>query len=405
MYPIHDIRNDFPILSQKIHSHNFIYLDSAATTQKPQCVIDAVVDMYSKYNSNIHRGIHSLSQKSTELYENAREIVQHFIHAPHKNEIIFTKGATESINLVASSFGKTYLTEGDEIIVSAMEHHSNLVPWQIICEKKQAVLKYIPFFENGELDIEAFERLLSKKTKFVSIIHISNSLGTVNPIKRIIEKAHAYNVPVLVDGSQSIQHEPIDVQDLGCDFFVFSGHKIYAPNGIGVLWGKEAWLEKLPPYQSGGDMIETVTLEKTIYNDIPFKFEAGTSNYVAAHALGVALNYMQKIGMQAVMLHENNLMKHATHALEAIDEIRIIGTASQKAGAISFLLQGAHPADVGMILDKRGIAIRTGTHCTEPVMQFYGIPGTARISFGMYNTIQEIDECVAVLHKIVQMFA
>ena len=404
MFDIHSIRKDFPILHQKIHNYPFIYFDSAATTQKPQIVIDAIVDSYSKTNSNIHRGIHTLSQISTDLYEQARKKVQQFINAPKDSEIIFTKGVTESINLVAFSFGEAFLKPGDEIIVSAMEHHSNLVPWQMVCERKQAKLRFIPFNNDGVLDIEAFKSLLNEKTKLVSIVHVSNSLGTINPIKEIIDIAHSYNVPVLIDGAQSVQHIPIDVQALDCDFFAFSGHKLYAPTGIGVLWGKEKWLEKLPPYQGGGDMIETVTLEKTIYNKLPFKFEAGTSNYVGAHALGVALDYIQNIGIQNIAEHEHSLMLYATQKLQQIEEIKIYGNAPEKAGAISFLVAGAHPADIGMILDKKGIAIRTGTHCTEPVMQFYNIPGTARISFGMYNSIEEIDACMEIVTKVSRMF-
>jgi len=404
MYNIQSIRNDFPILHQKIHNHDFIYFDSAATTQKPQQVIDAIVQTYSKTNSNIHRGIHTLSQVSTDLYEQARKKVQNFIHASKAEEIIFTKGVTESINLVAYSFGETFLKPGDEIIISAMEHHSNLVPWQMVCERKQAVLKFIPFNVDGILDLEWLQQSISEKTKLVSIVHVSNSLGTINPIKQIIDIAHSYNVPVCVDGAQSIQHTPINVQELDCDFFAFSGHKMYAPTGIGVLWGKESWLEQMLPYQGGGDMIETVTLEKTIYNSLPFKFEAGTSNYVGAHALGVAIDYIEKIGIASIQHHEQSLLMHATNKLLTIEGLTIIGNAPHKAGAISFTVQGAHPADVGLILDKKGIAIRTGTHCTEPIMQFYGIPGTARISFGMYNTIEEIDICCDILQKVTRMF-
>ncbi|HON52737.1 MAG TPA: cysteine desulfurase [Bacteroidales bacterium] len=404
MYNIQSIRNDFPILHQKIHNHDFIYFDSAATTQKPQQVIDAIVQSYSKTNSNIHRGIHTLSQVSTDLYEQARKKVQNFIHAPKAEEIIFTKGVTESINLVAYSFGETFVKPGDEIIISAMEHHSNLVPWQMVCERKQAVLKFIPFNVDGILDLEWLQQSISEKTKLVSIVHVSNSLGTINPIKQIIDIAHSYNVPVCVDGAQSIQHTPINVQELDCDFFAFSGHKMYAPTGIGVLWGKESWLEQMLPYQGGGDMIETVTLEKTIYNSLPFKFEAGTSNYVGAHALGVAIDYIEKIGIASIQHHEQSLLMHATNKLQTIEGLTIIGNAPHKAGAISFTVQGAHPADVGLILDKKGIAIRTGTHCTEPIMQFYGIPGTARISFGMYNTIEEIDICCDILQKVTRMF-
>lgn len=404
MFNIDSIRNDFPILHQKIHNHDFIYFDSAATTQKPQQVIDAIVHAYSKTNSNIHRGIHTLSQISTDMYEQARKKVQSYIHAAKSEEIIFTKGVTESINLVAYSFGEAFISQGDEIIISAMEHHSNLVPWQMLCERKQAILRFIPFNSDGVLDIESFKNSFSDKTKLVSVVHISNSLGTINPIKQIIEIAHSHGVPVCIDGAQSVQHTPIDVQDLDCDFFAFSGHKMYAPTGIGVLWGKESWLEKMPPYQGGGDMIETVTLEKTTYNTLPFKFEAGTSNYVGAHALGIAIDYIQSIGIEAIQNHEHALLLHATDLLKTIEGITIIGNSPHKAGAISFIVQGAHPADVGLILDKKGIAIRTGTHCTEPVMHYFGIPGTARMSFGMYNTINEIDTCCEILQKVTRMF-
>ncbi|OQA97631.1 MAG: Cysteine desulfurase [Bacteroidetes bacterium ADurb.Bin217] len=404
MYNINSIRNDFPILHQKIHNHDLVYFDNAATTQKPQQVIDAIVHSYTKTNSNIHRGIHTLSQLSTNMYEKARKQVQQFIHAPKSEEIIFTKGVTESINLIAHSFGEAFIKAGDEIIISAMEHHSNMVPWHMLCERKQATLRFIPFNSDGVLDIEAFKNSISEKTKLVSIVHISNSLGTVNPISEIIEIAHSHGIPVCIDGAQSIQHTPIDVQALDCDFFVFSGHKMYAPTGIGVLWGKESWLEKMPPYQGGGDMIETVTLEKITYNTLPFKFEAGTSNYVGAHALGVAIDYIQHIGIQHIETHEHSLMEYATSKLQNIEGLSIIGNAPKKAGAISFKVQGAHPADIGQILDKKGIAIRTGTHCTEPVMQFFNIPGTARMSFGMYNTISEIDYCCDVLNKVTRMF-
>lgn len=404
MFDVQSIRNDFPILSQKVNNHDLVYFDNGATTQKPQVVIDAIVDAYTKTNSNIHRGIHTLSQISTTLYEQARKTVQTFINAPHDHEIIFTKGVTESLNLVAQSFSEAFLNEGDEVIVSAMEHHSNLVPWQIVCERKKAVLKFIPFNHDGVLDVEAYKNLFTEKTKFVSVVHVSNTLGTVNPIKTLIDIAHEHNVPIMIDGAQSIQHCPIDVQALDCDFFAFSGHKIYAPTGIGVLWGKEKWLNQLPPYQGGGDMIKTVTLEKTIYNDLPFKFEAGTTNYVGAHALGVALQYIMNIGIENVQKHEWELMRYATEKLQQIPQVKIIGNAPEKAGAISFEVDGAHPADIGMILDKQGIAIRTGTHCTEPIMRFYGIQGTARMSFGMYNTKEEIDFFVKILAKVALMF-
>lgn len=404
MYDVQSIRNDFPILRQKVNNHDLVYFDNAATTQKPQVVIDSIVDAYTTTNSNIHRGIHTLSQKSTLLYEQARQMVQTFINAPHDYEVIFTKGVTESLNLVAQTFGESFLNEGDEVIVSAMEHHSNLVPWQIVCERKKVVLKFIPFNFDGVLDIESYKNLFTEKTKFVSVVHVSNTLGTVNPIKELIAIAHEHNVPIMIDGAQSIQHCPIDVQELDCDFFAFSGHKIYAPTGTGVLWGKEKWLEKLPPYQGGGDMIKTVTLEKTIYNDLPFKFEAGTTNYVGAHALGVALQYIMNIGIENIQKHESELMHYATEKLQQIPQVKIIGNALQKAGAISFEVDGAHPADIGMILDKQGIAIRTGTHCTEPIMRFYGIQGTARLSFGMYNTKEEIDYFAKILSRVALMF-
>ena len=404
MFDVQSIRKDFPILTQKVNNHDLIYFDNAATTQKPQVVIDAIVDAYTKTNSNIHRGIHTLSQISTTLYEQARQMVQTFINAPHDYEIIFTKGVTESLNLVAQTFGEAFLHEGDEVIVSAMEHHSNLVPWQMVCERKKAVLKFIPFNHDGVLDVEAYKNLFSEKTKFVSVVHVSNTLGTVNPIKELIDIAHSHNVPIMIDGAQSVQHVPIDVQALDCDFFAFSGHKIYAPTGTGVLWGKEKWLEKLPPYQGGGDMIKTVTLEKTIYNTLPFKFEAGTTNYVGAHALGVALKYLMNIGLENIQQHEKELMQYATEKLSAIPQVSIIGNAPHKAGAISFEVAGAHCSDIGMILDKQGIAIRTGTHCTEPIMQFYGVPGTARLSFAMYNTKEEIDYFAKVLSTIALMF-
>ncbi|MDR1761335.1 MAG: cysteine desulfurase [Bacteroidales bacterium] len=404
MISIQSIRNDFPILTQRIHNNPLVYLDNAATTQKPQIVINTIVDSYTRTNSNIHRGIHTLSQLSTDLYEQARERVRNFINAPLSREVIFTKGVTESINLLAWSFGEKYIHEGDEIIVSAMEHHSNLIPWQMLCERKNAKLRFIPFFENGELDIETYKTLLNTRTKLVSIVHVSNSLGTVNPIKTIIDIAHVHNVPVCIDGAQSIQHTAIDVQALDCDFFSFSGHKIYAPTGIGVLWGKEKWLDELPPYQGGGGMIQSVSLTHTDFGELPFKFEAGTPNYVGAQALGIALEYVQSIGIDAIERHENELLTHTTKRLQEIDAVRIIGTAPHKAGAISFVVAGAHPADIGMILDKKGIAIRTGTHCTEPIMKFYDIPATARISFAMYNTIDEIDFFAETLQKVVKMF-
>jgi cysteine desulfurase/selenocysteine lyase len=346
-----------------------------------------------------------LSQRSTERYEEAREVVARFINAPSSREVIFTKGVTESINLVAHSYGETFLNEGDEIITTAMEHHSNLVPWQALADRKHLTLKFVPFNHDGELDMDMFRSMVSEKTRMVSVTWVSNSLGTVNNVKEIIELAHAAGAHVVIDGAQAVQHMATDVQQLGCDFFAFSGHKVYGPTGIGVLWGKEDLLEKMVPYQYGGDMIETVRLEKTTFNRLPFKFEAGTSNYVDAWALAVALNYLSNTGIEAVANHEHMLMEYATSQLKTIDNLVIYGNARHKAGAISFLFKGVHPADVGMILDKQGIAVRTGTHCTEPVMQYYGIPGTARASFAMYNTKEEIDVLVTMLKRVGQMFA
>jgi cysteine desulfurase/selenocysteine lyase len=398
------IRQQFPALHQKIHGKDLVYLDNSATTLKPQFVIDAISEYYSTINSNIHRGIHYLSQRSTERYEQARETVAQFINAKESYEVIFTKGTTDSINLVAFSFGETFLEEGDEIIVSAMEHHSNLVPWQMLCERKKCTLKFIPFNHDGVLDLDIYKTLFTERTRLVSVTAVSNSLGTVNPIKEIIDIAHAFNAVIMIDAAQAIQHMAIDVQALDCDFLAFSGHKIYGPTGIGVLWGKESLLDKMQPYQGGGDMIETVTLEKSIYNKLPFKFEAGTANYVDAHGLAVALDYVSSIGIGKITRHEHTLMLHATKRLEAIENLTIYGTAPIKSGAISFLFNGVHPADVGMILDKQGIAIRTGTHCTEPVMQFYGITGTARASFALYTTIDEIDFLADTLVKVGRMF-
>jgi cysteine desulfurase/selenocysteine lyase len=405
MFDIQKVRSQFPALDQLVHGKQLVYLDNSATTLKPQVVIDSIVEYYSTINSNIHRGIHYLSQRSTERYEEAREVVARFINAPSSREVIFTKGVTESINLVAHSYGETFLNEGDEIITTAMEHHSNLVPWQALADRKHLTLKFVPFNHDGELDMDMFRSMVSEKTRMVSVTWVSNSLGTVNNVKEIIELAHAAGAHVVIDGAQAVQHMATDVQQLGCDFFAFSGHKVYGPTGIGVLWGKEDLLEKMVPYQYGGDMIETVRLEKTTFNRLPFKFEAGTSNYVDAWALAVALNYLSNTGIEAVANHEHMLMEYATSQLKTIDNLVIYGNARHKAGAISFLFKGVHPADVGMILDKQGIAVRTGTHCTEPVMQYYGIPGTARASFAMYNTKEEIDVLVTMLKRVGQMFA
>ena len=402
---INKIRSDFPILQRQIHGKPLVYFDNGATTQKPQTVIDAITKCYTETNSNIHRGVHFLSEQSTETYEDARRTVQKFINAKNSNEIIFTSGTTGSINAVAFSFGERYIKEGDEILISAMEHHANIVPWQMMCERKKAHLKVIPFDSRGVLDLIAFEKLLTEKVRLVSITHVSNSLGTVIPIKYIIDSAHKKKIPVLIDAAQSIQHSRIDVQKLDCDFLVFSGHKIYGPTGIGVLYGKEKWLKDLPPYQGGGDMVQTVTFEKTTYNELPFKFEAGTLNYIGAAGLASSLDYINNLGIENIAEYEQDLLHYATSQLEGIEGLRIFGTSPEKAPIISFLLNNIHPYDTGMILDKMGIAVRTGTHCSQPVMDSYGIAGTVRASLTFYNTKDEIDLLVAGLQKVKQMFA
>ncbi len=399
------IRADFPILHQKVYDKPYVYLDNGATTQKPKVVIEAVKNFYEQTNSNIHRGVHLLSEKSTEQYEQARSMVAEFIHANSTNEIIFTKGTTDSINLVAFSFGEKYIVANDEIIVSEMEHHSNIVPWQMLCERKQAKLKVLPFDDNGELCIEKLDELITKRTKLIAVTHVSNSLGTVNPIAEIVKIAHAKGVKVLVDGAQAIQHTAIDVQALDCDFYVFSGHKIYAETGIGVLYGKEKLLNEMPPYQGGGDMIKEVTFEKTTYSDLPLKFEAGTNNYVAAISLGEAINYVQAIGIETIAAHENKLVQYASHKLGTIDGLRIYGTATNKVSVISFLVDNIHHYDMGMMLDKMGIAVRTGSHCTQPVMAHFDITGTVRASFAFYNTKEEIDRLYDGIIRIKKIFA
>jgi len=403
-FDINKIRADFPILNQKIYGKDYIYFDNGATTQKPKQVIDTVSEFYSTTNSNIHRGVHILSEKSTQAYEAVRAKVQKFINSKHEHEIIFTKGTTDSINLIAFSFGEKYIKKGDEIIVSAMEHHSNLVPWQMLCERKNAKLKIIPFDNNGELEFDKIEGLISEKTKLLAVTHISNSLGTINPVKEIVKLAHSKNIPVLIDGAQSIQHTIIDVQKIDCDFYVFSGHKIYAETGIGVLYGKEKYLNQMPPYQGGGDMVDHVTLEKSTYLGLPFKFEAGTTNYVGAVSIGAAIDYINEIGLQNIAEYEAELLKYATKKLEAIEGLTIYGNAKNKASAISFLLKNIHHYDAGMILDKMGIAVRTGSHCTQPVMSYFDISGTIRASFAFYNTKEEIDKLVEAILKVKQMF-
>ncbi|RXQ93058.1 cysteine desulfurase [Ancylomarina salipaludis] len=401
----HKYRQDFPILSEKVYGKSLVYFDNAATTQTPTQVTDVLVEYYNKYNSNIHRGVHYLSNKSTEGAENARLKVQKFINAAHSHEVIFTAGTTESINLVANSFGECYVSEGDEVIVSEMEHHSNIVPWQMLCQRKKATLKVLPFNDKGELMTEKLEDLITDRTKILAVNHISNSLGTINPIKEIIDFAHSKNVPVLIDAAQSVQHKKIDVQALDADFLVFSGHKLYGPTGVGVLYGKEKYLNEMPPWQGGGEMIKEVTFEKTTYNELPFKFEAGTPNYIDTIGLGAAIDYVEAIGLDEIDAYEQELLAYATAKFESIPNLRIYGTAKNKTSVISFLVEGIHFYDMGMLLDQMGIAVRTGTHCTEPVMQHFGIDGTVRASFAFYNTKEEIDALFAGIEKVCKMFA
>lgn len=388
------IRKDFPILETQVYGKDLVYLDNGATTQKPLAVLEALDAYYTGYNSNVHRGVHLLSQQATAAYELSRKKVKTYINAAHDHEVIFTKGTTDSINTIASSFGRKYLNAGDSILISAMEHHSNIVPWQMICEERGAVLKVIPMDLDGVLRMDLLPSLLDERVKLVSFTYVSNSLGTVNPVREIIRQAHALNIPVMIDAAQAIQHFPIDVQELDVDFMAFSGHKLYGPTGIGVLYGKEKWLNDLPPYQGGGDMIKTVTFEKTIYNELPYKFEAGTPDISGAIGLGVAIDYVNSIGLPAIQLAENELVAYALAQLAGVEGIRFIGNAAERSSAVSFLLEGIHPYDLGELLDKQGIAIRTGHHCTEPVMDFFGIPGTCRASFAFYNTKEEIDVLV-----------
>lgn len=402
---IEQIRADFPILSEQVHGKPLVYFDNAATTQKPRQVVEKMTEAYYKFNSNIHRGVHHLSQVATEAHENARKKVQQFIGAANDHEIIFTRGTTESINLVASSFCEKFCQEGDEIIISGMEHHSNIVPWQMVAERKKLVLKVVPIFDSGELDVEAYKNLISPRTKIVSIAHVANSTGIVNPIKEIIEIAHKKNVPVLIDAAQSVPHFNVNVVDLDCDFLVFSGHKMYGPTGIGVLYGKEDLLNAMPPYQGGGEMIETVTFEKTTYNALPFKFEAGTPDYIASVGLAEAIQYMENIGMDAIKQHEDELLAYATEQLKTIEGVKIYGEGPLKSGVLSFLINDIHPFDLGTLLDQLGIAIRTGHHCAQPVMDRFKIPGTMRASFAFYNTKQEVDMLIKALQRIVVMFA
>ena len=397
------IREDFPILKELVYNKPLIYLDNGATTQKPRVVIDTLTELQESRNSSIHRGIHFLSEQMTESYEQARETVRSFINAASKNEIVFTSGATGSINAIAFSFGEKFVSSGDEILISEMEHHSNIVPWQMLCERKGAVLKIIPFDERGVLDLEEYQKLLNPKTRLVAVTQASNSLGTINPVKEMIKTAHQYEIPVLIDGAQMVQHGEVDVLDLDCDFYVFSSHKIFGPTGSGVLYGKEKMLEDLPPYQGGGDMVETVSFKKTSYNELPFKFEAGTSNYMGAIGLGSALEYLQSLGIREIMAYEKELIAYTNTQLSGVDGLSILGTSPDKIAVFSILLEGAHPYDVGMILDKMGIAVRTGTHCTQPVMDHFGISGTTRASMVFYNTFEEVDQLVAGIEKTMQM--
>jgi cysteine desulfurase / selenocysteine lyase len=399
-FDIEEIRKDFPVLHQEVNNHPLVYFDNAASSQKPVKVIQAITDYYTHYHSNIHRGVHFLSDKATNAYEEARIKAQKFINAGHTHEINFVKGTTEGINLVATALGRKLIQAGDEILITEMEHHSNIVPWQMLCEEKKAVLKVGPINDRGELMLEDFFGLISEKTKLIAIAHVSNTLGTINPVKQIIEFAHKQNIPVLLDGAQATPHMPVDVQDLDCDFYTFSGHKVMGPTGIGILYGKEKWLEFMDPYQGGGEMIETVTFEKTIYNELPYKFEAGTPNIAGAIALGYAFDYIHEIGWDALMAYEEELLDYALYEMHQISGIRFIGQAADRAGVISFILDGHHPYDVGVLLDKMGIAIRTGHLCTEPLMHHFGITGTCRASFAFYNTKQEIDLFIQGLKRV-----
>lgn len=403
-YDVQKIRKDFPILQKHVHGKLLVYLDNAATTQKPLSVIEKLNEYYTAMNSNIHRGVHTLSGAATEAFESARIKVKQFINALGKNEIIFTRGTTEAINLVASSYGRTNVKEGDEIIISHMEHHSNIVPWQLLCEEKNAKLRIIPIDDTGELILDNFESLFTEKTKLVSVVYVSNSLGTINPVRKIIDTAHKYNIPVLLDGAQAVNHLKLDVQELDCDFLAFSGHKLYGPTGTGILYGKVNLLDKMPPYMGGGDMISKVTFEKTTYNELPHKFEAGTPDIAGAVGLGAAIDYVTSIGIENIAAHESELLEYATKQVAYIPGLRIIGTSPNKTSILSFVLENIHPHDIGTFLDFEGVAIRTGHHCTQPLMQRFSVPATSRASFGLYNTKEEVDVLVNGLKKIIEVF-
>lgn len=404
MIDINEIRKEFPILERTVYGKPLIYLDNGATTQKPKSVIEAIVDEYYSVNSNVHRGVHYLSQQATELHEASREAVRKFINAAKTEEIIFTRGTTESINLIASSFGEAFLNAGDEVIVSTMEHHSNIVPWQLLEQRKGIKLRVIPITDEGEILIDEYKKLFSEKTKLVSVMHISNVLGTVNPIKEMISIAHSHNVPFLVDAAQSIPHTKVDVQDLDADFLVFSGHKVYAPTGVGVLYGKEKWLDKIPPYQGGGEMIKTVSFEKTTFNELPFKFEAGTPDYVGTTGLMKALQFVERVGIDNIAKHEHELTQYALSLLTQIPNLRVIGNASERSSVISFVVEGIHHFDLGTLLDRLGIAVRTGHHCAQPLMKRLGIDGTTRASFAVYNTKSEVEALASGIERVIKMF-
>lgn len=404
MFDVTKIREDFPILSRKIYDRPLVYLDNGATTQKPLCVLDAMREEYLNVNANVHRGVHYLSQQATDLHEQAREKVRKFINAGSVNEIIFTRGTTESLNLVVSSFCDGFMNEGDEVIVSVMEHHSNIVPWQLQAARKGISLRVIPMNDKGELLLDEYEKLFTERTKIVSVTHVSNVLGTVNPVKEIVRIAHEHGVPVMVDGAQSTPHFAVDVQDIDCDFFAFSGHKMYGPTGVGVLYGKEDWLDRMPPYQGGGEMIESVSFEKTVFEHLPFKFEAGTPDYVATHGLATAIDYISSIGIDNISRHEQELTRYCMERMQEIDGIRLFGTANDKDAVVSFLVGDIHHLDMGTLLDRLGIAVRTGHHCAQPLMIRLGIQGTVRASFAMYNTKQEIDVLVEGIKRVSKMF-
>jgi len=404
-YDVEKVRRDFPILQQQVHGRPLVYLDNAATSQKPRAVIEAISRYYERGNANIHRGVHYLSEHATSEHEAARRTVQQFLNAGDKREIIFVRSATEGINLVAQTYGRAHVKAGDEVLITAMEHHSNIVPWQILCDEKRAHLRVLPINERGELRLDELPKLLTPKTKMFAFTHVSNALGTINPVKQMIEIAHARGVPVIIDGAQAAPHLKIDVQELDVDFYAFSGHKAYGPTGIGVLYGKRDLLEAMPPYQGGGDMIRSVTFEKTLYNDLPYKFEAGTPDIAGAIGLGAALNYIERLGLENIAAHEHDLLVYGTEALSAIPGVRIIGTAAQKAAVISFVIEGIHPHDIGTILDREGIAVRTGHHCAQPVMQFFRVPATARASFALYNTRREINVLAEGIEKVKEVFA